>query len=232
MAGHSRLTGCAGGRRWTLRYRCAAFFARLSRHSTDRRRRKHPAPTQGRPCGDRSLLRRSFGRSSCPRWALGCSRIRCHRSRRSPRIGGFWRCPGRWRTTRSGGRSCRFTRSRAAGSTPGRRRRRRGWIRPRRRRAAAGPVAAPIAGGGRFPSPCAVGGHRLYHGAGGVVCHHGGKGHKAMPQGASRVGGVQPHPADNIIDLPAHPDNGRYKNQPGEDPQAAGHRTHGGKQQL
>lgn len=231
MTRRSRLSRCAGGR-WSLWRRHAALFVCLSRRSTGRRRRKFPAPPKGWPCWCRALLGCSFGRSSCPRWALGCSRTCRCRSRRCSRIGGLWRCPGRRRTSRSCGRSCRFARSGAAGSAPGWRRRGRSWIRPRRCGAAAGPVGVPVAGGGRFPSPCAVGGHRLYHGAGGVVRHHSGKGHKAMPQGASRMGGVEPHPADNIINLPAHPDDGRHKNQPGEDPQAAGHRAHGGEEQL
>lgn len=67
MAGRSRLTGCAccGGILWRGH---AALFACLSGRFSSRRR-KHPAPTQGRPCWCRSLLRRSFGRSSCPRLA-------------------------------------------------------------------------------------------------------------------------------------------------------------------
>ena len=96
MAGRSRLSGCAGGRRWTLRYRCAALFACLSRSSTGRRWRKHPSPSKGRSCRCWALLRRSFGWSSCPRLTL-CRSWTCRcRSRRGSQIGGFWRCSS-WR---------------------------------------------------------------------------------------------------------------------------------------
>ena len=88
VARGSRLTrrsGCCGMRR------CWCVI-----RPTGRRRREHPAPSQGRPCGCCPLLRRVFGRCKCPRLALSCSRIRRSRRGCAPRIGSFCCCSG-WR---------------------------------------------------------------------------------------------------------------------------------------
>ena len=100
MAGRSRLTGCACCGRILWRGH-AALFVCLSRRFS-RRRRKHPAPSQGRPCGRWTFLRCAFAGSRRPRLRLSLCRprIRRCRSRRVPWGGGFCRCPG-WRCASS-----------------------------------------------------------------------------------------------------------------------------------
>lgn len=105
MSRRSRLTGCASGR-WTLRREHAALFACLSRRFSSRRR-KHPAPSKGWPCGRWAFLRCAFLRcafagSRRPRLRLSLCRLRIRRcrSRCVPWGRGFCRCPG-WRCAAS-----------------------------------------------------------------------------------------------------------------------------------